>query len=184
MKQKWMYYSLLFAAITIMSCGDDTAENVPTPNTPKTQSEATILPVTKYYSAEEFLALFTNRTWNEWEVHDVYADSTIGGNVLREIDGYAPMTIRVIDKSTMNVNIKYEDPHISAHDTLLVYRFEDGNKFQFGKDDCLYECYHSPMTVLEINDTVMRCLGSVFAPNRSNTKEQKPVAGLFLFHRR
>lgn len=182
MKQIQILSLLLFAAMTFFSCGDNDDEPTTVPQNP--QPEATILPVTKYYSAEEFLGLFANRTWYEWQICDVYADGTTGSDILKDFDGYAPMTLKVTDNNSLNVTIKYADPHIAIHDTLLAYRFDEGNKFQLGNDDALYECYHSSMTVLEVNDTVMRCLGSVFAPNRNEKKEQKPVASLFLFHRR
>ena len=139
----------------------------------------TLIPVVKYYTADEFRSLLKGGTWHESQAYDVYADGHLGTGIITNIDGYSTLDFTLMNDSTFSLYIELEDPTMEAYKDTTGYTFGLGNKFQFTNHRHLFDFYHYPMTVLEINDSVMRCLGVVF----SEKWAPDAVAGQYVFRK-
>jgi hypothetical protein len=138
-----------------------------------------LLPVVKYYSVAEFHNLLKGGTWYESQAYDVYADGTVGKEILGELIGYAGLSFTAVSNTELSLYIEVVDPTVDDYHGKTGYSFELGNKFQFAYNSHLSDFYHKPMTVLEINDSLMRCQGVVF----SEKWAPDAVAGLYVFRK-
>ena len=158
---------LLFAALNSCSKDDDEA----------TETKPTVLPIVKGYTEAEFHDCFVGKTWIETAVHDVYADGHMTDNYYQNAEDMASMRWEVKSNEGISLHIQAEDPTIPAVDTLITYKYSMGNVLQLNPGNGLDQCYQQPMTVLEINDSILRCLGAV----RSKTLTPEAVNGLYVF---
>ena len=158
----------LFLTLSLTACNDDDGA---------TETKPTVPPIVKGYTEAEFHDCFVGKTWIEVAVHDVYADGHMTDNYYQNAEDMASMRWKVKSNEGISLHIQAEDPTIPAVDTLITYTYSTGNVLQLNPGNGLDQCYQQPMTVLEINDSILRCLGAV----RFKALTPEAVNGLYVF---
>jgi hypothetical protein len=144
---------------------------------------STVLPIVREYSPQEFLSLFAGHQWAESRIYDVFSDGHLGEEIFRNTCGLSPCVFHVLDDHSARLIVITEDPTdpVPAVDTLCTYTYAERNRLslKFPTEVGGTQQYKEPMTVLEINDSVMRCLGPVFVKKWA----PEAVNGLFVYTR-
>jgi hypothetical protein len=95
-------------------------------------------------------------------MYDVYPDGRLGEDIFSHTDGLNLQRLYVQDESTVRFFSTSDDPSSPDIDSLATYTYADRNQLSFKRLDGFGTQYTGPLTVLEINDSVMRCLGPVY----------------------
>ena len=104
---------------------------------------------------EDFMSEFTKRGWQQTAIHNVYPDSSIGENIMENINGYVPIKMAVKDEK-----IKYYRSY-NAKDTIHDYAVLDFTYDQW--NNSLWIGNLHDYIVASIDDKEMVCYGSVFS---------------------
>ena len=139
------------------------------------------LSVAKEYSRQEFLSLFVGHRWSEYCVFDVFPDGHIGEEILIRICGGPRRSLHVQDDNVVQFVAIFDGPpnHADTLETLGTYNYTERNLLRIKIPKNSHFQYSNPLTVLEINDSVMRCLGPVFSKKRV----PEAVNGLYVYRR-
>ena len=104
---------------------------------------------------EDFMSEFTKRGWQQTAIHNVYPDSSIGENIMENINGYVPIKMAVKDEK-----IKYYRSY-NAKDTIHDYAILDFNYEPW--NNSLWIGNLHDYIVASIDDKEMVCYGPVFS---------------------
>ena len=104
---------------------------------------------------EDFMPEFTKRGWQQTAIHNVYPDSSIGENIMENINGYVPIKMAVKDEK-----IKYYRSY-NAKDTIHDYAILDFNYDPW--NNSLWIGNLHDYIVASIDDKEMVCYGPVFS---------------------
>ena len=104
---------------------------------------------------EDFMPEFTKRGWQQIAIHNVYPDSSIGENIMENINGYVPIKMAVKDEK-----IKYYRSY-NAKDTIHDYAVLDFTYDQW--NNSLWIGNLHDYIVASIDDKEMVCYGPVFS---------------------
>ena len=104
---------------------------------------------------EDFMPEFTKRGWQQTAIHNVYPDSSIGENIMENINGYVPIKMAVKDEK-----IKYYRSY-NAKDTIHDYAILDFNYEPW--NNSLWIGNLHDYIVASIDDKEMVCYGPVFS---------------------
>ena len=104
---------------------------------------------------EDFMSEFTKRGWQQTAIHNVYPDSSIGENIMENINGYVPIKMAVKDEK-----IKYYRSY-NAKDTIHDYAILDFNYDPW--NNSLWIGNLHDYIVAYIDEKEMVCYGPVFS---------------------
>ena len=111
--------------------------------------------VIAHIAHEDFMPEFTKRGWQQTAIHNVYPDSSIGENIMENINGYVPIKMAVKDEK-----IKYYRSY-NAKDTIHDYAILDFNYEPW--NNSLWIGNLHDYIVASIDDKEMVCYGPVFS---------------------